>query len=45
MEDKEFRELFLRIADQFELDPDVAEELLKRILRILSRGDPEDEYS
>ena len=45
MEDKEFRELFQRIVNQYELEPDIAEELLQRILNILSHCDPEDEYS
>ena len=45
VEDKEFRELFQRIVDQYALAPDVAEELLQRILCILSHCDPADEYS
>ena len=45
MEDKEFRELFLRIVDQYELAPDIAEELLHRILNVLWNCDPGDEYS
>ena len=45
MEDKEFRELFQRIVDQYELEPDIAEELLQRILNILSHCDLEDENS
>ena len=45
VEDKEFQELFQRIVDQYELAPDIAEELLQRILNILSHCDPEDEYS
>ena len=45
MEDQEFRELFQRIVDQYELEPDIAEELLQRILNILSHCDPADEYS
>ena len=45
VEDKEFRELFQRIVDQYALAPDVAEELLQRILNMLSRCDPADEYS
>lgn len=44
MEDKEFRELFQRIVDQYELAPDVAEELLRQILKILLLCDPADEY-
>ena len=45
MEDKEFRELFQRIIDQYELEPDIAEELLQRILNILLNCDSADEYS
>ena len=45
VEDKEFQELFQRIVDQYALAPDVAEELLQRILSILSHCDPADEYS
>ena len=45
VEDKEFQELFQRIVDQYALAPDVAEELLQRILNMLSRCDPADEYS
>ena len=45
VEDKEFQELFQRIVDQYELDPDLAEELLQRILNILLHCDSKDEYS
>lgn len=45
MEDKEFQELIQRIVDQYELAPDIAEELLQRILNILSYCDPAKEYS
>ena len=45
MTDKEFKELFQRIVNQYELEPDIAEELLQRILNILSHCDPADEYS
>ena len=45
VEDKEFQELFQRIVNQYELEPDIAEELLQRILNILSHCDPTDEYS
>ena len=45
VEDKEFQELFQRIVDQYELAPDIAEELLQRILNILSHCDSADEYS
>ena len=43
MEDSEFRELFQRLAEQYALPPDMAEELLRRILAILSRRDAPDE--
>ncbi len=36
MEDEYFRELFQRIVDRYELAPDVAAELLQRILIILN---------
>ena len=45
VEDKEFQELFQRIVDQYELAPDIAEELLQRILNILSYCDPAKKYS
>ena len=35
MEDANFKELFQRIVDRYELAPDVAAELLQRILAIL----------
>ena len=35
MEDKKFKELFQRIVDRYELAPDVAAELLQRILAVL----------
>ena len=35
MEDPNFKELFQRIVDRYKLAPDVAAELLKRILAIL----------
>ena len=35
MEDANFKELFQRIVDRYELAPDVAAELLQRILLIL----------
>ena len=35
MEDANFKELFQRIVDRYELAPDVASELLQRILAIL----------
>ena len=45
MEDKEFQEFFRWIVDQYALDPALAEELLKRILNILSYCDSKDEWS
>ena len=45
MKDQAFRELFLWVADQYALAPDAADALLQRILTILSRCDPENEYS
>ena len=45
MADQDFREFFLWIAEQYALTPDAAEALLQRILTILSRCDPENEYS
>ena len=45
MEDKKFRELFQWIVDQYALEPGLAEELLQRIVNILSRCEPEDKYS
>ena len=35
MEDANFKELFQRIVDRYELDPDVAAQLLQRILILL----------
>ena len=42
MEDANFKELFQRIVDRYELAPDVAAELLQRILAILknTENDP-----
>ena len=45
MEDPEFRELFHRLIDQYALEPDIAEELLQRILDLLSHNNPAEEYS
>ena len=45
MDDKDFRTLFRRIVNQYELAPEIAETLLKRILHVLSRCKPADEYS
>lgn len=35
MEDADFKELFQKIIDQYELAPDVALELLQRVLAVL----------
>lgn len=41
MEDANFKELFQRIVDRYELAPDVAAELLQRILAILKNSEDE----
>ena len=41
MEDLEFKQLFRRIVDRYELDPVTAAELLRRILAILKNRDEE----
>ena len=41
MEDANFKELFQRIVDRYELAPDVASELLQRILAILKNKEGE----
>ena len=41
MEDANFMELFQRIVDRYELAPDVAAELLQRILAILKNTEDE----
>lgn len=45
MDDACFAELIQLVADQYELEPDLADEVLQRILNILFRCDPKDEYS
>ena len=35
MDEEQFRELFRRFIEQYELSPDIAEELLQKILNIL----------
>lgn len=35
MNDKDFRKLFERLVEDYELDPDIADKLLQRILEIL----------
>lgn len=44
MDDKDFRNLFQRIADHYELDPAIAERLLQRILNMLSKRTASDKY-
>lgn len=39
MEDADFRKFFQKFVDQHELSPDVAAELLQRILAILNKED------
>ena len=41
MEDANFMELFQRIVDRYELAPDVAAELLQRMLAILKNTEDE----
>ena len=41
MEDANFKELIQRIVDRYELAPDVAAELLQRILAILKNTEDE----
>lgn len=41
MEEANFKELFQRIVDRYELAPDVAAELLQRILIILKSSEDE----
>ena len=41
MEDAKFKELLQRIVDRYELAPDVAAELLQRILAILKNTEDE----
>ena len=38
MEDNKFRELFQSVMEHYELDPVVAEQLLRRILEILENS-------
>ena len=42
MEDANFKELFQRIMERYELSPDVAAELLQRVLIILKNSENED---
>ena len=43
-EDTNFKELFQRIVDRYELDPDVAAELLQRILAILADSEARENF-
>ena len=45
MEDQQLRELFRRITDTYTLAPETAEELLRRILKILFRDNPASKNS
>ena len=40
-----FRELFRKMIEQFQLSPSVAKTLLRRILEILSQEEPDREKS
>ena len=42
MEDPNFKELFQRIVDRYELAPDVAAELLQKILKILKSAEEDN---
>lgn len=42
-EEEEFKRLFQRIVDMYQISPETAEELLQRILRILAETQEEDE--
>ena len=42
MEDANFKELFQRIVNRYELAPDVAAELLQKILRILKSAEEDN---
>ena len=42
MEDANFKELFQRIVDRYELAPDVAAELLQKILKILKSAEEDN---
>lgn len=43
-EDKEFRELFRRLVDCYEIDPDTADEILRQILQILFPEETETNF-
>lgn len=42
MEDANFKELFQRIVDRYELAPDVAAELLQKIMKILKSAEKDN---
>lgn len=42
MDDEDFRKLFERLVENYELDPEVADKLLQRILEILYGGRKDD---
>ena len=42
MEDENFKELFQRIVNRYELAPDVAAELLQKILKILKSAEEDN---
>lgn len=42
MEDANFKELFQRIVNRYELAPDVAAELLQKILKILKSAEEDN---
>ena len=43
--DAEFRELFKFLIEQYQLSPEIAQKLLKRILQILSENAGESNYT
>lgn len=42
MDDEDFRKLFERLVENYELEPEVADKLLQRILEILYGGRKDD---
>lgn len=42
MDDEDFRKLFERLVENYELEPEVADKLLQRILEILYGGREDD---
>lgn len=45
MDEEEFRQLFLKIMNLYQISPEVATELLKKILTILKNGENQDNSS